>query len=357
MKEYSVPARYCPHCGAARLSGEARFCIECGAELDLDGPPEQQPAEAAPAVHLANARVDQRVLGGTVRLPTADAVPPGMWLPDELPNISDVVAVYVPLKAIVGGWSGLSDAGWTLNEQLPPEPNSTSPRFRFQAIREWFPTAGRLADQRLMVQVEAEAEAEEGRSRRGFRYRSHYDPPMEVRDAWWVDQQNRRLNHPLPRIQIMAPPRIPRISDVREEIQDMLATDALAWAREGKIHEPFHLLQERQQRTPVGRGLPLGAVGTNGLIAQFRERNRQRYYVQLFYPLICTWTAWEQLQSTVQTKAAELGLAFETDATIEWWLDQQGYDSVVFDGVAERYGYRRTAIAFRRAQIMRAVAK
>lgn len=346
-----MPAKYCPHCGAERLSAEGRFCIECGAELDSTA--EQQPVEAAPAVHLPNARVDQRVLGGTVRLPTADAVPPGMWMPDELPRTTDVVAVYVPLKAIVGGWSGLDDAGWALSEQLPPAPDSTSPRFRFQTVREWFPVAGRLDGQRLLVRVEAEAEAEEGRSRRGFRYRSHYDPPMAVRDAWWADQRGTRLSHPLPRIQIMAPPRIPRISDYREEIQEMAATDALAWAREGKIHEPFHLLQERQQRTPVGRGLPLGAVGTNGLLAQFRDWQRTRYYVQLLFPLICTWKAWLQLQQNVQTKAAELGLDFETDATIEWWLDQQGYDSVVFDGVTERYGYRRAAIAFRRAQIMK----
>jgi hypothetical protein len=348
-----MPANYCPQCGAARLSEEARFCIECGAEFHLDDQPEQPIAETAPAVHLPNARVDQRVLGGTVRLPTANAVPPGMWLPDTMPTPTDVVAVYVPLKAIVSGWSGLSDAGWALSEQLPPESNSTSPRFRFQTVREWFPADGQLDGQRLMVRVEAEAEAEEGRSRRGFRYRSQYDPPMTVRDAWWADRHGRRLTNPLPRIQLMAPPRIPRISDFRETIQDVQATDALAWAREGKIHEPFHLLQERQQRTPVGRGLPLGAVGTNGVLAQIRDWQRTRYYVQLFYPLICTWKAWEQLQASVQTKAAELGLNFETDATVEWWLDQQGYDSVVFDGVTERYGYRRAAIAFRRAQIVR----
>lgn len=332
----------CPHCNAEIASAAARFCVECGREL----------ASTGMTVRLSNARVEQSVIGGTIKLASAGAIPPGMWVLDAPPGASDVVAVYAPLRAVVGGWSGLIDAGWQLIGQLPPLRGSTKPRFRFTTTREWFAAKGCGAELRLMVAVEAEAEADEGHTRRGFRYRSEYDPPMQVVESWWVDQRGARVEQPRPEIQIMAPPRIPRISDVREQFHKLPEPLAVGWAREGQIHEAFHLLQARQQRTPAGRGLPLGSVAGQNMIDRFLRRFERRYYARVLNPLRCTWPAWQELQPAIQQQAQELGLALETDATIEWWLDQQGHDGVLFDGVADRYAYRRVLIAFRRSQIV-----
>jgi hypothetical protein len=265
-----------------------------------------------------------------------------------------VVAVYVPLGAIVGGWSGLIDAGWALVQQLGPERGSTSPRFRFESTREWFAGPGFGGGLRLAVRIQAEAEAVEGRTRRGFRYQANHDQPMTVVESWWAGERGERVERPMPRIQLMAPPRVPRVSDYDEQIRVLPASRAAAWAREGRIHEAFHLLQARQQRTPAGRGLILGAVDSLGLLAWlFKPEQAQltRHYVRFSHPLVCSWKDWEKLQPRIRAQARTLGLELETDATIEWWLDQQGYDALVLDGANPRYPYKRIAIAFRRAQI------
>jgi hypothetical protein len=358
-----VSTSLCPACGADLPSTPARFCIECGAELQANqavAPPgDAEPvSQALPAtgatVRLSNASVEQSVLGGTVKLPTGEAIPPGMWSINDPPHAADVVAVYVPLRAIVGGWSGLIETGWRLVEQLPPLPDTTTPRFRFEALCEWFPAPGFGRGMRLTVRVGAEAEAQEGRSRRGFRYREHYDPPMSVVEAWWSRSDGRRMEHPLPDVQLMAPPRIPRISDVAEPIRMLPAERAQAWAREGKTPEIFYLLADRQQRTPAGRGLLLGASPRN-LLERFFDRSQpgdhRRCHVRLLNPLVCSWNNWQRLQPRIAANAKELGLGLSTDATVEWWLDREGYDGVVFEGVADRYPYRRMVVAFRRSQV------
>jgi hypothetical protein len=330
----------CPFCNA-EVPERARFCVECGRE--------QPDAPTAPVeVQLPNARVAQSVVGGTIKLASSGAIPPGIWTFDQPPGPRDVVAVYAPLRAVVGGWSGLIDAGWQLRAQLPPHAGSTMPRFQFATTREWFPASGCGAGLRLTVAIIAEAEAEEGRTRRGFRYRAHYDPPMQVEDVRWQS----RTEVPLPEIQIMAPPRVVRISDIREEPGMLPESLAVGWAREGKLHEAFHLLGEKQQRTPAGRGLLLGSVASQNMIDRFLRRSERRSYLRMLNPLRCSWEAWQQLQTQISAQAHDLGLALETDATVEWWLDQQGHDGVVLEGVAGRYQYPRIAIAFRRGQIV-----
>lgn len=346
---------FCSNCGADAPVG-ARFCIECGMELRVTD--ESEPAIPAPAtgvtVRLSNATVEQSVLGGTIKLASAEAIPPGMWTIDSPPQADDIVAVYVPLRAIVEGWSGLIDTGWVLSEQLPPLEGTTTPRFRFEATCTWFPAPGFGQGLRLQVLVRAEAEAQEGRTRRGFRYRSQYDPPMQVQGAWWINEQNQRLDRPVPRIQLMAPPRIIRISDVPETIRALPVTEAQTWAKIGKIHESLYLLHERQQRTPAGRGLILG-IAQRGLLEWLLNKVGGSYYVQLKNPLICTQRDWQRIKRQIGKQAAELGMGMGTDATIEWWLDHQGYDGMVIDGVdPNRYqGYKKIVIAFRRSQIVR----
>ncbi len=332
----------CPHCGA-ELPETAQFCVECGRELP----------DAPTQVQLPNARVAQSVVGGTIKLASSGAIPPGLWTFDQPPGARDIVAVYAPLRAVVGGWSGLIDAGWQLTNQLPPHPGSTMPRFQFSATREWFPASGCGAGMRLVVTILAEAEAQEGRTRRGFRYRAHYDPPMQIENTrWQAERGAHALGLPLPEIQIMAPPRVIRISDIHETPQILPEPLAVGWAREGKLHEAFHLLGEKQLRTPAGRGLVLGSVASQGMIDRFLRRMQRRSYVRLLNPLRASWAEWTKLQPQITSQARDLGLALETDAVIEWWLDQQGHDGVVLEGVAERYQYPRIAIAFRRGQIV-----
>ncbi|HEY3229859.1 MAG TPA: zinc ribbon domain-containing protein [Roseiflexaceae bacterium] len=339
--------RFCRHCGAALpTTDEPRFCIECGGPISVGAP-------AAPAVQLPNARVAQSVIGGTIRLATSGAIPPGLWLHDEPPGPEDVVAIYAPLRAIVGGWSGLSGAGWRRDEQAPALAIGSTMIFRFETRREWFAAPGCGQGLRLHIQLRAQAAANEGHTRRGFRYRAYHDPPMEVAAAWWVDPATgARSDRPLPQIQIMAPPRIPRVSDHHEPIATMPERDAEAWAREGQVHGLFHLLYETQQRTPAGRGLPL-AEAEMAWLPQLLGRPRQQYRVQAFRPLACDWAEWQRFQPRLHADARNLGLDLGTDLVVEWWLDRQGYDCVIFKDARQLYDCERAVIAFRRAQIVR----
>jgi hypothetical protein len=342
----------CPYC-QAEIPATARFCVECGRELP------RTTTRLVDEVQLPNARAAQSVVGGTIKLATSGAIPPGLWAFDQPPTARDVIAVYAPLRAVVGGWSGIIDAGWQLRQQLAPHPGSTMPRFQFTTTREWFPAEGCGAGMRLLVRIVAEAEAEEGRTRRGFRYRAHYDPPMQVEDIQWLPNNQSWVagELPLPEIQIMAPPRIQRVSDIREQPRTLPEPLAVGWAREGKIHEAFHLISEKQQRTPAGRGLLLGAVASQHFLTRIFYRLDSRYYVRMTNPLRCSWQEWQQTQRAIGVQAQGLGLALETDATVEWWLDQQGHDGLVLEDVREKYEYPRVAIAFRRGQLVRVEGK
>ena len=344
--------RFCRHCGAALPPTQPRFCIECGGAISGSPTPAQDAAPARPAVRLPNARVDQSVIGGTIRLPSSGAIPPGLWLREQPPGPADVVAIYAPLRAIVGGWSGLSGAGWRRNDESQSSLESTNRLFQFETQREWFPAPGCGQGLRLAIRLRAQAEAEEGHERRGFRYRTHYDPPMEVVEARWRDPATGAArDHPLPQIQIMAPPRIRRVSDYDEKIATMPAADAAAWAREGAIHGLFQLLQTSQQRTPAGRGLPLAESGPASWLGRMIGQPRERYQVQAFHPLVCRWPEWRKLRRRIRDDARGLGLDLETDLMVEWWLDRQGHDCVVFEEAQRLYGHQRVVIAFRRSQI------
>jgi hypothetical protein len=50
--------------------------------------------------------------------------------------------------------------------------------------------------------------------------------------------------------------------------------------------------------------------------------------------------------------AAKVGLDLGTDAAIEWWIDQQRYDGALFERGAHPFASVRTAVAFRRSQIV-----
>jgi hypothetical protein len=188
-------------------------------------------AATGSTVRLANAPGEQSVVGGTVKLPTEHAVPPGLWFVDEPPGKADVIAIYAPLRAIVGGWSGLEGAGWRKVEQAWARDGASRELVSFEVEREWFAAPGRGQNARLCVRIAASSFAEEGRTRRGFRYRIGADPPMEILDAWWVGATARaRLDWPVPEIQIMAPPRVRRVSDYNETIARMNAREANSWA-------------------------------------------------------------------------------------------------------------------------------
>ncbi len=333
--------KFCRHCGAALPPNDPLFCVECGGAIYA----------GMPTVRLPNAPREQSVLGGTIRLPTSGAMLPGLWFHDHLPGVDDVVAVYAPLRAVVGGWSGLTGQGWRrVSERAAP--GGTQMIFRFETVREWFAAPERARGLRLGVRLQAESRADEGRERRGFRYRVRRDPPMEVAEAWWFDPISQlRGGEPVPQIQIMAPPRVPRISDYDERIKTMTAPDADAWAREGQIHDVLTLLNPAQQRTPAGRGLELGAIRHRSLLPRLFGWMGDRYRVQLFRPLVIAWDEWQRLQTRIETEARGVGLDLETDAMVEWWLDRQGHDGLVLDGVRQRYNYDRVVIAFRRAQI------
>ncbi|MBO9321161.1 MAG: zinc ribbon domain-containing protein [Roseiflexus sp.] len=352
MTEQFMP-RFCAYCGADLPPGEPRFCIECGQPVESslrveDAAPH---ATTGPTVRLANARTGQIVVGGTVKLPSSGAVPPGLWFTPELPGPDDIVAIYAPLRAVVGGWSGLTDHGWKKCDQEWAADGTSRTLVRFTVERVWFAAPGAAHNMRLQVQIGAVAHADEGRTRRGFRYRIGADPPMDVVAAWWIEGQTPRFDLPTPQIQIMAPPRIPRVSDYPETVRRMNAREAETWARQGEVHGLFRMPNSAQQRTPAGRGIPLIEVSALGALLRLGGAVERLYRVQMFRPLVCDAATWKRLKQRIAQEAASLGLDMNTDAMIEWWLDREGYDGALFERNAHPYGGGRAAIAFRRSQI------
>ncbi|MFQ3633469.1 zinc ribbon domain-containing protein [Roseiflexus sp.] len=348
-------SHFCVFCGADLPPGNPCFCIECGqpvgqpiaGEEKVDDPS----AATGPTVRLANARTEQAVIGGTVKLPSSVAVPPGLWLAPDLPTAEDVVAIYAPLRAIVGGWSGLIEHGWKKCGEEWASDGTSRTLVRFTVDRIWFAAAGAAQQMRLVVRIGAVAYADEGRTRRGFRYRIGANPPMEVLDAWWIEGNILRSGIPVPQIQIMAPPRIKRVSDFPETVHRMNAREAETWARQGEVHGLFRMLNSAQQRTQVGRGIPLIEVSPLGAWLRLGGAVGRLYRVQMFHPLICDAASWKRLRQRIMQEAADLGLDMNTDAIIEWWLDREGYDGALFERDAHPYGGGRAAIAFRRSQI------
>ncbi len=345
----SVP-HVCAVCGADLPPGNPRFCIECGQPVE-DPVLSEASAATGPTVRLANARTEQAVIGGTVKLPSSGAVPPGLWFAPEPPTAEDIVAIYAPLRAIVGGWSGLIEHGWKKCSEEWAADGTSRTLVRFTVDRIWFAAPGAAQQMRLMVQIGAVAHADEGRTRRGFRYRIGADPPMEVLGAWWIEGNTPRFDRAVPQIQIMAPPRIGRISDIPEAVRRMNAREAEIWARQGEVHGLFRMPNSAQQRTQVGRGIPLLEVSPLGAWLRLSGAVVRLYRVQMFRPLICDAASWKRLKQRIMQEAADLGLDMNTDAIIEWWLDCEGYDGALFERNAHPYGGGRAAIAFRRSQI------
>ncbi len=183
MKDNEQPlSRFCAFCGADLPPGSLRFCIECGQPVESLLREEDAAPSAAtgPTVRLANVRTGQVVVGGTVKLPSSGAVPPGLWFAPELPGPDAIVAIYAPLRAVVGGWSGLIDHGWKKCSQEWAADGTSRALVRFTVERVWFAVPGAAHNMRLQVQIGAMAHAGEGRTRRGFRYRIGADPPMDV---------------------------------------------------------------------------------------------------------------------------------------------------------------------------------
>ena len=317
--------------------------------IDATGLPEAAPAVTGATVRLANARVEQAVVGGTVRLATSTAVPPGLWMLDTPPGPERVVALYVPLRAIVGGWSGTTGDGW---QKIGQQASGMDSRdlVTFETTREWFPAHNHGQSLRLHVQIGASSFAEEGRTRRGFTYRVGDDPPMEVLEAGWRDGSRRR-DLPCPQIQLMAPPRVQRISDFDERITRMDERAADRWARQGEVQGLWYMPDETQQRTPVGRGIPLQELAVTGRLMRFAGVGGAFYRVQIRNPLRVRAGDWRRMHDAMHAEAARLGLDLGTDAVVEWWLDQHGHDGALFERGAYPGSVARTAVVFRRNQI------
>lgn len=355
--------KFCPHCGAALPPGEPRFCVECGeptGRLDDDGPdeaPGAAPAATGATVRLANAGVEQEVIGGTMRLPSLGAAPPGLWDHDHPPGPADVVAIYPPLRAVVRGWSGLVGRGWRAAGSAA-EGDATV--FLFRASVEWFPAPGCGAGARLRCEVEASSHSMvEGRERRGFRFGLRRDGPMRVVEAAWHDAGGPRPDLPLPQIQIMAPPRVPRMADLREEPAALTAREAAVWAEGSQAAGAYrlHLGQLQQEHTPAGRGATLIALGERDgegrpwwqrLLAGLQPA---RYRVRVERPLRCALKEWPGRLRAIRAEARALGLDLEPALAAEWWLDRNGYDGVIFSEARARYGADRAVIVFRRSQL------
>lgn len=360
--------QFCLHCGAALPSGSPRFCIACGAPVEasstedpFDEPDAALPAITGPTVKLVNAGVLQEVIGGTVRLPVASAVPPGFWNRDQPPGPADVVAIYPPLRAVRGGWSGLIGRGWKAAGSTGRSPDMI---FHFTAAVRWFPAPGYGAGLSLMVEVAAKASAMPGRERRGFRFRLNRDGPMQVVRAAWLDPHGRSLGHlPLPQIQIMAPPRIPRVSDLPEQPLELDARAAAEWAEGSQARGAYRLYRDTliQEHTPVGRGITLIPLREGS------EEGRPwwsrwlpgvippRYRVRMDRPFTCDFREWPERLAAIRAEAAGLGLDADPALAVEWWLDRYGYDGAIFSGAHKRYGAKHVVIAFRRGQLARIV--
>lgn len=357
MADSEHHARFCGQCGTPLPEGDPQFCIECGHQLGQRKRGEVVKASPAytstgPTVRLANASGEQAVVGGTVRLPSSGAVPPGLWMSPNPPSPADIVALYVPLHAVVGGWSATTSDGWKKVGQERADTETTRDRVSFTVQRDWFPAAGAAGGLTLRARIWASSLAQEGRTRRGFRYRIGADPPMQVEEAWWIKGQHAHRDLPVPQIQLMAPPRVKRISDYDEPIQRMNAREADTWARKGVVPGLFRLLDTSQQRTVVGRGLELIEVSSGVLGKLTTLTTAQLYRVQMRNPLNCTRETWATLLTRMRAEADGLGLAMESDAVIEWWLERQGYDGAIFERGAHNRGNARLLIAFRRAQLV-----
>ncbi len=334
-------AHACLQCERPLPEG-AQFCIYCGARSGpitqpLADAPQADPAVGA-TVRLPNASVPQAYLGGTVRLPTAAAIAPGLWMRPQPPGPSQTVAIYAPLHAVVDGWSGLVGQGW---ERVGEQRRDGRSVFSFRAARQWFPAPGYGAGVSLDLVIGAEAEADVGRERLGFRYRIGYDPPMQIVESAW-----RGAAGELPAIQIMAPPRIPRVSDLAERIAALPPPLAERFAKEGAVHDLLQLAADRQEQTPVGRGLVLAPVQLGWLRQYVPSLHGGLYRVKIQQPLIIAQVSFARLSQQIAAEAADLGLDTSPRATVEWWLDRHGYDGVVFTAP-------RQIIAFRRSQVVR----
>jgi hypothetical protein len=311
-------------------------------------------------VRLGNAGVEQSVIGGTMQLPSSGAIPPGLWVLDEPPGPDSVLAVYAPLRAVVGGWSGLVGKGWRA-EGSADRPDCRA-IFRFSAAIEWFPAAGCGAGLRLRLRIGAESRGKEGRSRRGFRYLAHHDPPMTLLDAGWVGPGGATLaDRPLPQIQIMAPPRVPRVSDYDEQPAELGEAEAAAWASGSQAPGLYTVGgAPAQEHTPAGRGivlLPVGLIESQlrGLIPRgvLGIGQGERYRARLERPYSCELGAWAAQLRRIRAEAAELGLALEAEPAAEWWLNRNGYDGVIFTKARARYNAERALVVFRRGQLAR----
>lgn len=364
MAQPISPPKFCPHCGAALPPGGARFCISCGAPVRGHAaatPPDDgadgAPAATGPTVHLPNARVAQQVIGGTVKLPASGAVPPGLWVLDTPPGPADVVAIYPPLRAVRGGWSGLVGRGWRPAGSAADGPQMT---FHFRAPVEWFPADGCGAGLRLSVEVAASSRAWEGKERRGFRFGLRRDGPMQVTAATWRDGAGQAVtDRPLPQIQIMAPPRVPRVADLDDAPALLNAREAALWAEGSQAPGAYRLYRDQlmQEHTPVGRGVTLLPLRDG------REEGRPwwgrllqgalppRYRARLERPFVCALAAWPQQLRAIRAEARGLGLDLEPALAAEWWLDRNGHDGAILTGAQGRYGAERVVIVFRRSQL------
>jgi hypothetical protein len=283
---------------------------------------------------------------------------------DEPPGPNTVLAIYAPLRAVVGGWSGLVGKGWQADgSQDQPDGRAI---FRFSAAIEWFPAPGCGEGLRLRARIGAESRAQEGRERRGFRYLAHHDAPMSLLESTWVGPDGEvRPAMPLPQVQIMAPPRVPRFSDYDERVTDMPEAEAELWARGGQttgLHRLFGAYPPTQEHTPAGRGVVLTPVGRfenqlRGLIPQgiIKFGSGERFRVRLERPYTCDLAAWKRQIRQIRAEARDLGMAMEAEPAAEWWLDRNGYDGLILTKTHSRYQTSRAVIVFRRSQIVRVV--
>lgn len=359
METPQAPPRFCPHCGAALPSGGARFCIACGRPMRGLAAAAEPDAATGPTVRLPNAGVAQQVIGGTVKLPASGAVPPGLWVLDTPPGPEDVVAIYPPLRPVRAGWSGLVGRGWRAGGSQADGAQMT---FHFVAPVEWFPAEGCGAGLRLLVEVAASSRAWEGKERRGFRFGLRRDGPMRVVSAAWRDAGGAHVaDRPLPQIQIMAPPRVPRVADLADEPALLDAREAALWAAGSQAPGAYRLHRDQlmQEHTPAGRGITLVPL------REGREGGRPwwglllpgampaRYRARVERPLVCELGAWAGRLRAIRAEARGLGLDLEPALAAEWWLDRNGHDGVVFTAARARYGAERVVIVFRRAQLAR----
>jgi hypothetical protein len=354
--------KFCPDCGEPLPPGAPRFCVACGEPTGWEGgaePPSQAPmASTGPTVQLANARVPQEVIGGTMRLPDAGATPPGLWTRDEPPGPADVLAIYAPLRAVRRGWSGLVGRGW---QAAGSAREGEITVFLFRASVDWFPADGCGGGLRLQATIEASSHTDvAGRTRRGFRFGLRRDGPMRVVAAAWRDAEGRPVDErPLPQLQIMAPPRVPRLYEAGEGPALLDAQSAHEWATGSQASVAYKLFYGHlhQEHTPAGRGctlIPLReaeGAGRPWWRRLLEGRQFQRFRVRLERPLRCRLADWPGQLDRIRAEASALGLDLDPATAAEWWLDRNGHDGVIFSEAQERYGAEQALIVFSFAQL------